>query len=123
MPAKFVWDLPVREIPPPYARNVRVLYHPQLDPEVIGGVSMQHAIIHPFSSTDNHVHEYSGEILYCLSGRGQASLCDEIFKFEPDTVFYAPPGVPHQVRNQSDESMKLITVFAPFIPRPAPDKE
>lgn len=115
MPCKRICDLPAVEVPAPHRRDLRTMYTPGEDPELVGDLTVFHLTIFPHSSSDHHTHDISGEIMYVMAGHGEGTLGSETFPLEPDTAFYAPPAVPHQVRNTSDQSMKLVVIFAPAV--------
>lgn len=115
MPCKQIGEIPGVEVPAPHQRNLRTMYSPEQDPELVGDLTVFHLTIYPHSSSDHHVHDRSGEIMYVMCGHGEGTLGAEVFPLRPDAAFYAPPGVPHQVRNLSGHLMKLIVIFSPAV--------
>lgn len=115
MPAKKVWELPPVEVPAPHHRELRTIYSPEQDATLVGDLTMFHCHIFAHSSSDHHTHEKSGEIMYIMTGHGRGFLGDEVFPLEPDTVFYAPPQVPHHIEATGDEAVDLIALFAPAV--------
>jgi len=75
-------------------------------------LTFTHAILYPHSKTDYHRHDRP-ELIQVLTGFG-VFLCegDEI-SVGPDTALWVRTGEMHQMVNESDESMKLATVFVP----------
>jgi mannose-6-phosphate isomerase-like protein (cupin superfamily) len=59
------------------------------------------------SLASTHTHDTQEEILYTLSGAG-AILTDE-----PGLAVFIPPGLPHQIRVDGDEPLKVVTLFSP----------
>ncbi|MHB1005601.1 MAG: cupin domain-containing protein [Chloroflexota bacterium] len=114
MAYKKILELPAVEIPGEHRRTLRTMFSPEQDPDLAGDFTMFHLILPPGSSSDYHMHERSGEVMYVMSGRGQGVLGDEVFDLEPEMAFYAPPGVWHQVRGGA-EQMRLITLFSPAV--------
>lgn len=97
-------------IPEPFKRNIKVLFAP--DKNDVPEITFSHAIIYPHSQTDYHKHDRP-ELIYIVTGRG-ISVCDgEEVPVEPDTVLWVQAGEMHQMINNSDETMKLATVFIP----------
>ncbi len=115
MPAKRVADLPAVEIPGEHARSLRTVFSPEQDPELVGDLTFFICDIYAGSSSDRHTHDSSGEIMYILSGRAQGFLGDESFPLEANTCFYAPPNVPHQIKNTGNETLRLVALFAPAV--------
>lgn len=102
----------VREAP--YKREIVPIFGPER-----GGIAELNAnvtYIDPGSGTNYHSHVI-GELIWVVSGRGEALLEDERYELQPDTVFFVPKGVFHHVRNTSPETMKLYNVFAPGMDR------
>ena len=60
--------------------------------------------------------------MFVVSGRGEATIEGKKHEIVPDTTIYAPLGVRHQLRNLSDETMKVICVFVPPLPPQYIDK-
>ncbi|HEX9017448.1 MAG TPA: cupin domain-containing protein [Chloroflexota bacterium] len=115
MTLKKVQELPGVEIPVPHRRVLRTVYSPEQDPDLVGDLTFFRCDIFPHSSADRHSHEKSGEIMYVISGHGEGVLGDVVYKLEPDSAFYAPPGVPHQTRNTGDEMLRMVTLFSPAV--------
>lgn len=60
-----------------------------------------------------HTHDIQEEILYALSGHG-AILCEgQEIRFEPGVAVFVPPGLPHQIRADGQETLRVVTVFSP----------
>jgi mannose-6-phosphate isomerase-like protein (cupin superfamily) len=112
---KRVQELPAVEIPIPNRRSLRTVYSPEQDPDLVGDFTFFRCDIAPHSCSDLHTHEKSGEIMYVISGQGEGVLGDAMYELEPDSAFYAPPGVPHQVRSITDEPLRLVTLFSPAV--------
>jgi len=98
------------KIPAPYERIIKVLMAP--DKHNVPEITFTFALIYPHSQTDKHTHDRP-ELIYVVSGRGEATLGEETIQLEPDVVFWAEAGEVHQVRNTGDEQMKLATLFIP----------
>lgn len=98
------------KVPAPYERIIKVLMAP--DRHNVQEITFNFALIYPHSQTDKHIHDRP-ELIYIVSGRGEATLGDQEIPLEPDVVFWAEKDEVHQVRNTGDEMMKLATLFVP----------
>ncbi len=107
------WEIEGVKVPPPYERILKII----LSPETTGNkdLTLLLSLIYPKSQTDYHKHDGAAEIMYFVSGRGEAVSETGTYKIEPDTVFYAPSGVMHQIKNLSDEMMKIVCIYIPPI--------
>ncbi|GGD62474.1 cupin domain-containing protein [Microbacterium murale] len=88
-----------------------MLYH--LEP---GAEEGQH--IHLEGSGDSCSPGSSDEIYVVTAGEVVFSSDDERRVLRPGDAFYAPEGVRHGVRNESDAPAELILVFGPRGPHP-----
>lgn len=113
---KKVWEVPSSKVDPPFERGLKVIFTPTEENPI--DFTLLISTIYPRGGkTAVHEHKNSGELMYITSGHGEAVLGNERFAVEPDMVFYAPPGVKHMVLNTSDETMKIICVFIPPLPK------
>jgi len=104
------WEEAGEAVAAPYERNVKVMLAP--DRRDCLELTFSHAILSPRSQTDSHRHDRP-ELIQVLSGFG-VFICDgEKYHVEPDMAIWVRPGEMHQMVNESDESMKLATVFVP----------
>jgi len=67
----------------------------------------------PESHAPPHVHQNAEEVLYVLSGHGAF-----FFDGRPEAItvgdfIRVPEGVEHSIRNDAQESMKLLYIFTP----------
>jgi len=108
------WELKGDFVPRPYERILKVL----LSPENTGSnrLTLLFAILTPGSRSPLHDHENS-ETMYITSGRGHGRIDDHDFEVEPDMVVYAAPHVKHQLVNTSDETMKILCIHIPSVPK------
>ncbi len=108
---KRITEEPATDIPPPFARSIRAIFN-----EADGGSSFTVAtsFIAPHARTDRHVHG-SAEVMYIMSGRGHGAVGTEAFPLEPETVFWAPAGVEHQIVNTGDETLKVLAIYVPGV--------
>jgi mannose-6-phosphate isomerase-like protein (cupin superfamily) len=60
-----------------------------------------------------HTHDPQEEILYTLSGAGALLTDEEEVRMEPGLAVFIPPGLPHQIRVDGEEPLKVVTLFSP----------
>lgn len=60
-----------------------------------------------------HTHEAEEEILYVISGTGAIIAEEGEIRFEPGVAVLILPGVPHQIRVDGEETLRVVTVFSP----------
>lgn len=117
MPVYHGWKHPgIKAVP---ERTIKMVF----GPEVTGyqRATAFFSLIPPGSGTGPHNHPSSDEIMYVV-GRGEAVTEDGgVEPIETDSVILAPQGTMHEVRNTSDEGLKLFTVFIP--PQAGPNAE
>jgi len=105
-----VWKVPGVKVPAPNERVLKVL----MSPEVTNTprLSILVSIISPQSTTGLHTHEVD-EFMYVVAGKGESTIAGEKSEVEPDVLLHAPAKVQHEIRNLSDETLKLFCVFSP----------
>lgn len=111
MPVIKAFDVKEVKIPAPYERTIRVLLAPDTQ-DIVQGMSVSHCVIAPHSKTDFHNHP-GVEMMYIITGNGECAIGAENFRLEPDVLMVVPPGTMHDMRNYSDETMKLVAMFIP----------
>jgi mannose-6-phosphate isomerase-like protein (cupin superfamily) len=104
------WEEKGVTIPAPYARTIKMVFAP--DKGGVKDLSFSFALIDPFSQTDEHAHDRP-ELIYVVSGRGQAICEGQVSEVQADTVLWVLAGEKHQMKNTSPETLKLATVFVP----------
>lgn len=60
-----------------------------------------------------HVHEDMDKVYHVLAGRGLFLLEEREIEMEAGLMLVAPGGVPHGVRNHTDERLIVLVVLAP----------
>ena len=60
-----------------------------------------------------HAHEGMDKVYQVLVGRGTFLLEGEELPMEPGVMLVAPSGVPHGIRNDSDERLVVSAILAP----------
>jgi mannose-6-phosphate isomerase-like protein (cupin superfamily) len=107
------WEIPAAPAPAPVARNLKVLFSPELNGYEKATVLF--SIIPPGSASGVHAHTDCDEIMYFM-GQGVATLGETTVAIEKDLVILAQQGVPHSAVNTSDsESLKIFCVYLPAI--------
>jgi quercetin dioxygenase-like cupin family protein len=105
------WEVPGVKVPKPNERVLKVLVSPEVGNSDY--TTILFSIISPFSTTGPHKHDESEECMYVVSGRGVYRVAGREISFEPDSILIAKKGEEHEIRNLSDETMKLVAIFAP----------
>ena len=67
----------------------------------------------PESLAPAHVHLLEEELIYIVSGYGQIFFDGVPEPVRPGTCVSVPPGVEHQINNQSKEVLRIAYVFSP----------
>jgi quercetin dioxygenase-like cupin family protein len=62
-----------------------------------------------------HAHTGADKFYFVLSGKGNFTVGDEEIILGSGMLVVAPAGVPHGVRNVSDERLSLLVAIAPGI--------
>lgn len=60
-----------------------------------------------------HVHADQDKMYVVLDGAGIATVGDRVEQVAEGDVIFAPAGVPHGMRNDSNVPLTVLTVFAP----------
>ena len=112
MPVINAFNIKSVKIPAPYERVIRVLLAPDTQDDV-KGMSVSHGVFAPREGKCDY-HKHSGvEMMYIITGKGECHIGDEVFPLEPDTLMVVPPETMHDIRNYSDETMKLVAMWIP----------
>ena len=67
-----------------------------------------------------HAHEGSDKVYYVLRGTGHFTIGDEEADLEEGNAVIARGGVPHGVRNETEDNLVLLVTMAP---RPSGDRQ
>ncbi len=112
---KKIHELPLKQIPEPYKRNLQLVYTPQFD-EGCQDFTLLISTLYPIDGqTDYHVHPVDEVIIIC-SGHGELIVEGESYPIETGSVLYAPAGVKHQCKNYSSETMQMVCFYIPALP-------
>jgi quercetin dioxygenase-like cupin family protein len=69
--------------------------------------SMRLITVEKGKNTPYHVHDYEHEI-YMISGTGEVTIGDKVFKSKADSFIFIPPNVYHGMKAETD--MKMICI-------------
>lgn len=61
----------------------------------------------------SHSHPNAEEVVYIISGTGEALIGGQISPIQPGSLVYFPQGVPHMLWNNGEELLKGICFYAP----------
>jgi len=98
-------------VPTPHARTLKHLVAPWTGGSERVWLGMTN--IDPRSSSNQHGHPEKEEIFYVVSGRGEIAVGLERQAIEAGSIVVIPPGTPHQLFNDSDETLKVLSVVSP----------
>ncbi len=63
------------------------------------------------------------EIIYILSGKGEAKVGGKTYALEPGVGIFAEPGVEHGIKTLGNEPLVLASVFSPPVKPGSYDKK
>lgn len=104
--------VPGFKVPSPNERVLKVIVSPELGSKE--SLTLLLSIISPGNTTGIHTHD-AIEIMYVANGRGIATVGDENQEISVDMVLIAPKGIPHEVKNTGDETLKLVCFYVPAL--------
>lgn len=107
-------DALIRQLPPPYEREVRLYTSPRT--HAIEGHAVGMSVIPPGQASSAHVHDNEQEIWFVVSGRGEAEIGGEKVALEPEMLVTIKPGNEHPVKNTGDEELKILFFYVPAGP-------
>ena len=64
-------------------------------------------------SSPMHYHKVMEEIYYFVEGTGTVTVGSQTFQVRPGSAVFIPVGERHQVTNNSDKPLKLISADSP----------
>ncbi len=91
--------------------EIRELCHP--NPCGPGNQSLAEARIPPGKTTLLHRHRQSEELYHVTAGAGEMRLGEAWFPIGVGDTLRIDPGTPHQVRNDSEETLVILCCCAP----------
>ncbi|MEH7380341.1 cupin domain-containing protein [Bacillus sp. JJ1533] len=77
----------------------------------------------PHCTSNMHSHEVQEEVFYCISGKGAIIVDGEQQPLEPGTVVYVPPLKMHQLINNSNQVLKVLSTVSPPFEREQYEKD
>ncbi len=98
------------KVPAPFEREITLLLGP--DKGDVDDVRINLVTVPPGGKTNYHDHDRP-EMLYVLEGEGQCVSEDGDIQLEKDLLVWAETGDPHQIVNNTDSTLKLLTLFVP----------
>jgi putative monooxygenase len=108
----------VHDVAPDHRRGgeVRVL----LSPRTVGSTSgfMGTATLAPGERIAEHLHPYSEEFLYVVSGAIAAELDGERHPLIQGDGMLIPPGIRHRLVNDGSDAASLVFHLGPLAPEP-----
>ena len=95
----------------PTAGTIRIL----VDPTNTGPTRLCTLIqtLNPDAAVPVHRHELAEQVLYFLSGRGNASLGGQEIDVSPGTTIHVPKGVRHGIANTGQEPLSFLETTTP----------
>ncbi len=63
-----------------------------------------------------HVHQHESEAMFFYQGTGIATIGDEEYNIEPESVMLAPAKIPHSIKNTGEVPLKFVFVYCPPLP-------
>lgn len=64
-------------------------------------------------ATGLHVHRVQEETFYVVEGQCEWQIGDELVFATPGTFVFIPPGTPHNIKNPSDKTARVIMTASP----------
>jgi quercetin dioxygenase-like cupin family protein len=64
-------------------------------------------------STGRHVHRVQEETFYVVEGECNWQIGEETVRATPGTFVFIPPGVPHNIANETDKPARVIMSVSP----------
>lgn len=98
-------------VPEPHARTLKHLIAPWNGGSERLWIGMTK--IDPRSSSNAHSHPRKEEIFYVVSGRGEIAVASERQAIEGGSIIMIPPGTEHQLFNDGDETLKVLSIVSP----------
>ena len=102
---------PGMNVPAPFERTLKVLLSPAIHPGLTS-MAVGLTILPPRGRSDDHEH-VEGEMFYVVSGKGRIKVGEETAEVTPGTAVWGPPGINHQLVNNSNAALKILWVLSP----------
>lgn len=78
-----------------------------------GLLSVHRGRIEPDGEIFVHIHDIESETFYIISGQVECTMGDDKIPFSAGSCGFAPPGVPHGLKNTGDVPVELLAIFTP----------
>ncbi|MCK9906993.1 cupin domain-containing protein, partial [Microbacteriaceae bacterium K1510] len=78
-----------------------------------GELSVIHERMPAGTSEVRHYHEKSRQFFFALSGTATLEMAGEVFHIAAHEGVEVAPGVPHQMRNDTDEAIEFLVISQP----------
>jgi quercetin dioxygenase-like cupin family protein len=94
--------------------NARVIKHLSA-PWTLGSENVWVGVINyePHCTSNMHSHDEQEEVFYCISGTGEIIVDGEKQLLQPGVCVYVPPKKMHQIINNTDQGLKVLSTVSP----------
>ena len=76
-------------------------------------ITLNYAIHQPGMEFQQHIHEFSEDVIVCLKGHGVIRSGDTRTPYGPGDVIHVPAGIVHGTINTGDEELVMFSCQAP----------
>jgi quercetin dioxygenase-like cupin family protein len=104
------WEESGVQIPKPFEREIKLLLGP--DKGGVEEVRINIVTIPPGGRTNYHDHDRP-EMIFVIEGEGACITQEGETLLSADVLLWAETGDPHQITNDTDSTLKLLTLFVP----------
>ncbi|MDR3402931.1 MAG: cupin domain-containing protein [Chthoniobacter sp.] len=77
------------------------------------GLSVIQESMPPGTDEVPHFHEHSRQFFFVLAGVLSVSTPDSMHRLAAEQAIEIPPGVPHHIRNLSDDVVRFLVISSP----------
>jgi|ERR1700730_11497077 mannose-6-phosphate isomerase-like protein (cupin superfamily) len=77
------------------------------------GVSVIQERMPPGSSEIRHLHQHAWQFFFVLQGEATLEVNDKISILKVHHGIEVPPGIPHQIFNNSDHDLEILVISIP----------
>lgn len=104
------WEEEGVTVPAPYHRHIRVMLAP--DRRDTPEITFSQVLLYPGSRTEAHAHDRP-ELIVVIAGKGLSLIDGQKIRIEPEMALWILANEIHQIVNDTDETLNLLTVFTP----------
>lgn len=101
------------KVPEPFCRTMTPIFMGDDDQIADAPFSIHMTEWEAGCEIDEHSHPGGMEAMYCVEGRGKATVAGIEHEFAPGAMIVAPPGTPHKIKNIGEGTLRVFCVFAP----------